>query len=283
VRMMQINPNTDRPEYLVKSGDRSYIVVDDKKKETPYDEIEGFGYTLDGKLVYQAKNKGSDNTALLINDKVVAEGKDIDLDLAPDGRTIIYSVEDKNKKGYVVVGSKKLEGYERFRRVIFAPDGSGYCIIASKEGKEYLIKNGKEEPMPDNLKGKTLIAMSADGSKIAYEESDGSKYRTVVGDRKSELFDMIMSRSAIFSPDGSKLAFVANVSKTDTATGTTSRTSLPPTKTMSVVVVGDQKSEEFDEIYNVPFGRLSFNSSGSRVAFGARKGNDIWWKVVDVK
>lgn len=282
VRLLTINPNNNGVEYLVKSGNRSYIVVGDKRKDSAYDEIDGFGYTLNGNLVCLAKNSGSEARALLINDKVVAESRDIDVDLSPDGKTIVYAVEEKNKKSYIVIGDKKLEGYDRIRRPIYSPGGGGYLVVASKDGKDYLIKNGKEEPMPDDLKGKNLIAMSADGSRIAYEESDAGKYRIVVGDKRSETFDLIMSRSVVFSPDGSKLAFVANATKTSPAPAT-GTTSVPSTKSVNVVVVGDQKSEEFDEVYALPFGRLNFNSGGSKVAFGARKGNDIWWKVMDVK
>jgi hypothetical protein len=47
-------------------------------------------------------------------------------------------------------------------------------------------------------------------------------------------------------------------------------------------VVGEQKGDAFDEIY-IPHERVSFNASGTKVAFGARKGSEIWWKIMDVR
>jgi hypothetical protein len=45
------------------------------------------------------------------------------------------------------------------------------------------------------------------------------------------------------------------------------------------MVVADNKGEEFDDWYSAPF----FSADGKKVAFGARKGRELWWKVREVK
>jgi hypothetical protein len=40
-------------------------------------------------------------------------------------------------------------------------------------------------------------------------------------------------------------------------------------------VCGDKRSETFDEI-----GEPHFAADGLRIAFGARKGRELWWKVL---
>lgn len=40
----------------------------------------------------------------------------------------------------------------------------------------------------------------------------------------------------------------------------------------------NQKSGAFDQVLTQPV----FNADGTKVAFGARKGRELWWKVMDV-
>lgn len=63
-----------------------------------------------------------------------------------------------------------------------------------------------------------------------------------------------------FSPDGRRFAYVA----CDNGDW--------------IVVCGDQRSERFDIVRDPVFRR-----HGKKVAFGARKGRELWWKVMEVK
>ena len=45
-----------------------------------------------------------------------------------------------------------------------------------------------------------------------------------------------------------------------------------------VVVVGELKLGEFDNVWDI-----RFSADGKKVAFGARIGRQLWWKVADVK
>ncbi len=46
------------------------------------------------------------------------------------------------------------------------------------------------------------------------------------------------------------------------------------------VIVGNKKSEAFDELDSR--GPV-FSPDGTRVAFGARNGRKVWWRVIDVE
>ena len=41
------------------------------------------------------------------------------------------------------------------------------------------------------------------------------------------------------------------------------------------IVCGDKRSEPFDEV-----GPPHFSADGAKIAFGARKGRELWWKVL---
>lgn len=43
-------------------------------------------------------------------------------------------------------------------------------------------------------------------------------------------------------------------------------------------MIGDKKGEGFDHVSN-----LVFSPDGSKLAFGAVKGRELWWKVMDMK
>lgn len=63
----------------------------------------------------------------------------------------------------------------------------------------------------------------------------------------------------VMSPDGSKLAYVAEKDG------------------MEFVVCGTSRSDPFDQIV-APV----FSPDGKKIAFGARKGHELWWKVMQV-
>lgn len=48
--------------------------------------------------------------------------------------------------------------------------------------------------------------------------------------------------------------------------------------TRQYIVVGDQKGPDFDDV-----GPPIFSPDGKRVAYGARKGRQLWWKVTEVQ
>ncbi|MEM1552873.1 MAG: hypothetical protein QXH03_09445, partial [Candidatus Bathyarchaeia archaeon] len=149
---------------------------------------------------------------------------------------------------------------------------------------------------------------SPDGKTVAYAAKEGGKWLVVVGEKRGRSFDAIMfseidwlvsivreAPTIIFSPDGKKVAYVgfdgnrAFVVAGDTISsafdsvgglcvgggfGYTQKGQsmlLPPT---FVVTVG-----ETVRCKGSPF---VFSPDGSKIAFGARTGTELWWKVMQV-
>ncbi|HXG94372.1 MAG TPA: zinc-ribbon domain-containing protein [Blastocatellia bacterium] len=270
IEELAFNPSGNAPTLLVRRDGKSFIVVNNKKRESQHDTIEGFAYTVDGRLLSFARNK--ETKAVVADDKVILEEKEIRFHGGQDGRT--FALVGITKKGdeYAVVDGKKTDLYDRIKDIVFSADGSRVFVIARKNQKDYLIRDGKAEPLPKEWEDKDIAVVSYDGKTIAHTITEGGKTRVVVtdakgNDKRGEPYERV---SAIaLSSDGSKVAYIAGDGE------------------KSFVVAGEQKSEAFDEIYPLPFDRISFNSNGTKVAFAAirktESGKEIWWKVMDAR
>ena len=103
------------------------------------------------------------------------------------------------------------------------------------------------------------MTFSPDSRRVAYVAQTSKFYAMVDGVNTGE-WDVILSGIA-FSPDGEHHAFTAR----DKAF-------------RHFVVLDGKRREDFDDI-----GRFAFSPDVKKLAFGARKGRQLWWKVMDVK
>ncbi len=103
------------------------------------------------------------------------------------------------------------------------------------------------------------ISFSPDGSRVAYTAWKGEIATTVVDGVPGVEF--LWVDPPAFSADGKRVAYFAG-----------------PSVGKSVLVV-DGKSREVPHPLTAPF----FSPDGKKVAFGARIGRELWWKVMDVE
>lgn len=103
---------------------------------------------------------------------------------------------------------------------------------------------------------------SPDGKNYAYVAVVGNR-ALVVKDRERVTGKYNAVGCPILSPDGKNLAYVVHMGGE---------------LNVSKVIAGTAESEEFDSVQ-----LHTFTPDGKKVVFGARKGQELWWKVMEVK
>ncbi len=225
----------------------------------------------------------------------------------PTGQTIV--VVDRNQSKFqtktisfsdpkkVVPGAL----YDAILNPAFSPDGRKFAFIAKKDGKDFLIVDGKEELIPSGLYPWPPV-LAADGSAgvIIVGKTGAFPYRAfngrkiLVPGRYKECADLV------FSPDGKGYAYVAIKNEhflivSDGVEGPVYERVISPQFTpdgsrliyrarqegMRFVVVADPKTgkvlKEFPR-YERVFETI-FTADGKSVAYGVKDGNQIMWKV----
>jgi hypothetical protein len=186
-----------------------------------------------------------------------------------EGALHFLKITSTNGGNFIDFGGKKHGGYESIGSWTVSPDGRQVAYSACKEQRYgfMMVRNGTEGKMYKNV-GAPLF--SPDGSKLAYivqngpagqkesdgEEEDPKSYAVVMDERKGR--DYANVRKLIFSPDSSKLAYIAdnNMGK-------------------SLVVINGTEGTAYDDITDVVF-----SPDSRHYAFRARA-DSRWFIVVD--
>ncbi len=160
----------------------------------------------------------------------------------PKRKQLAYKFADGKKMGIALTNDKKPRAEHGYvTNPVFSPDGSRMAYAA--------IEDAKVEPF---YKMTTYCDFAIEGGKARLVTRKG-KGKPKVDDAEYEGILHIT-----FSPDGKRIAFVARKGK------------------KWQIVCGDEKSDLFDEV-----GKPVFDESSKRIAFGARSGREIWWKVLE--
>jgi len=168
---------------------------------------------------------------------------------------ILSFVGRRKRRSLAVVDGKEEEGFDDVAGVVFSEEGSAWGY-AAKKGEEWVAVSGTKKGKP--AKSVTGIAISNGGQHLAYATYDGV-YHVIVDEKAlKETSDMPIGLR--FSPDGKNLGYIL-VGDEDKSVGINGRSTQP-----------------FDDVR-----RLVFSHDGKKIAFGARAGNQLWWKVVDVE
>ncbi|MBI3272466.1 MAG: HEAT repeat domain-containing protein [Planctomycetes bacterium] len=266
------SPDGSSVAYDVELGRRQFVVAGDTEGEefdwvgTPLFDPAGSGMAYHASL--------GRNHFMVIGGKREEELDRIDSAVySPEGSILAYGAE-KGGKVFLVVGGERGEEFERSEvklhyELSFNRDGRVVAYVAQKHvGQAVVVVGRRTGPTFTWVKSAEEFdsiwhpTLGPDGSVVAYIGQKGrpGKQRLVVGDRKGEEFTHV--GRPVFSPDGRTVAYKAADSNWK----------------WSVVVGGRKGTESFDDT-----GQPVFSPDGKRVGFGARKGRELWWKVMPVE
>jgi Tol biopolymer transport system component len=299
-----------------------FVVVGDTKGEE-FNHVSAPAFCPDGKTVWYMATKlnaeGYAKNILVVGGKKMGEEFETvgSVAFSPDGKTIAYAAQKTRRKVCVVEGDKKGEDFSSVEQLRYAPDGKtlAYEAVASDGPRRRFVVVGTERRGKATEEAHTPV-FGPDSKTIAYVSTVAPNTQScvVIGEKRGEMFDKVDGLT--FSPDGKTLAYLAQRAERRGALPTrfvvigekkeelegysavlAGPTFSPDGKTVAYVVskgqkwllvVGGKKSGEFDRIGDQSDwlsrgGFPVFSPDGRKVAFGARIGLELWWKVIEVK
>lgn len=253
VRGLRFSPDSTRLAYVASDKDGDRIVVDGQAGPV-FSRCLPLAFSADSRTIV-ARVGIDQGWAVVVNDRA---GKVYD-EIGPpvfsrDAKTVAYAAR-RGDRGCVVLGSEESETCDYVYRVAVGErSGVAYALLQGKAC--VLVHNGKAVyragPRPNHL------AISADGSAIAYSESQGGNVRVLVEGEAGEWFTSIDKLA--FAPDGKTPVYIAQ-SGEDT-----------------FVVVGQKKYGPM-----LPLCDPVFNPAGTLLAVVVRQGREIWRRVLPVR
>ena len=294
-------------------GEEAWMVIDGKKSAR-YDDV-GAGVVFSPINRTAAYVATSGDASFLVVGSVPRKKFDKSKRLfffqtfSPDGKTLAY-VAYRDGKPILVRGDKERElPYDDARWPVYSPDGKTVAYDALKDGQWFVVVGEQEGKPYDGVGG---ASFSPDGKRVAYRANkggrkgpygypEGGKWFVVIGEEVvSEEYDFV--GSLVFAPNGTSVAYAArrgsetllvtNGRKEKVEFANISSLTFSPNGSVIAylgfsdgykkcqVVAGSRHSSKFDVVLTQ---HPIFSPDGKRVAFGARKGRELWWKVMDVE
>jgi Tol biopolymer transport system component len=250
---------------------QSYLVLGDRSIAQSDGRLHFEGFSPDGKRVayldsryfreVPGKAYDAHKYVLKIDGKKVGEEFDgIDqFRFSPTGDTFAYvGHEGQDRSGCVVVGNQKGPAFKSIYHLVFSPDGKKIAYNAWDGSRTSVIFNGKDVAQDYAIADSPSFA--PDGT-LAFAGESGKKGYVVLEKKRWEVHGAINWHPLVVSPDGTRVAYAASTEKGE------------------YVGVGDQEGELCDTIFTPPI----FSADGKKIAYGALKGREFWWKVLPVK
>jgi hypothetical protein len=158
---------------------------------------------------------------------------------------------------YVVAGKRRFGPFDRpVGQLTVAPTGNASAYVVGTSGPGTVHVNGKPGARHEGIR---LTGFSRDGRVLTYSARDKDGAFVVTGGEVGPRFAGV--DRILLSPNGRVAAYVARTADHKYR-----------------VIAGAAKSPAYDLI-----GPLAFSRDGKRVAFGARSGRELWWRVMRVR
>jgi Tol biopolymer transport system component len=248
-----------RLAYVVQpTKDEAYVICDGQQGPK-FKHIRPPIFSRDGRVLAYAAMRGTKFT-MVVDGKSGEEFDDVSYQpaMSADGKVVAYSAT-LNKKEFLVVGDRKGKEYEKVESPVVSADGKNVACKVNIGTKWSVLIGDQQGPEFDNVAPFNKLIFSPDGTRLAYSAKRGRKWVVFDGEKFSEEFDFA-SFWVVFSPTGKLVAHAAKI------------------EGKSCVVVGTKKSPFFESV-STP----QFSADGRKIAFGIRKGRELWWKVMDVE
>lgn len=253
------SPDGGQVAYLAMKGTERFVVIGEKRGNA-YEWVRVPFFSPDGKKVaYLAGREGK--SFIGVNGKEFeAFGIACRPVFSPDGSKIAYEVKGGDKKigvnrEFVVVGNKKGKPYDEVRRLGFSPDGGRFVYAARKGDTWFVVVNEKEGSAYETVEGLTFGG--TDGRQLIYQaKREGKEFIVIEGEEKpadeveAQLSDIEDSPVAYRVEKNGKWS----------------------------VFIGHRESKAYDYV-----GTIILSKDGKFVGYGARIGQELWWKVEKVE
>lgn len=187
--------------------------------------------------------------------------------ISPDGKRFAVVIQSEDKRqAYVSIDGQKHRSYGWARDLTFSGDSRHVAYVATVEGKDLPVVDGREGAFRGEIWGGTragggTLRLNRDGTRVAFVARKGNAPAFGV------VIDGAMDRPVVdpndgapaFSPDGKRLAYIAQEGA------------------QRFVVLDGKPGPKYDTIYK---GTLTFSPESGRLAYLAGKGGQ-WVVVVD--
>jgi hypothetical protein len=222
LRSLSFSPDGKREAWIVTREERAYAAIEGVESK-PFDSIEepGVLFSQDGKHTAFVASIGGEHV-------VVVDGQEgppfkrlgrTPLAFAPAGPTTLHSIR-RGERETLVIGGKEGPPMKSFRSLVFSPDGSRHAYAAELDKDRWVVvvdgesfgpggKLGPGDERAYESLGKRTPLFSPDGSRVAWVGVRETGWVAVVDGVESRPFDIVMRSTLDFSPDGAHVVYVA--------------------------------------------------------------------------
>jgi hypothetical protein len=206
VEAFEVSADGSRVGFVAKRGEEWFAVVDGEE-HGPYERCVGLALSPEGSRMAFLASRG--DGWFMVVDGEERPGNTLEsLSFSPDGKRL-GTVARRGEKRFAAIDGVEGKEYDRIDEpgVRFSPDGQHTAYVAEVGGEKLVVIDGVESPRFKRL-GRTSLTWIPNGSRPFYSISKGSKLEAlVVGAAEGPAVKGY--RSLVFSPDGSRYAYIA--------------------------------------------------------------------------
>lgn len=240
---IRFSPDGGRLAYAAWHRQQSHWrVMVDQRPQQPYRNIGQLVFSPDGKRLAYAAMLPEGRWLVVVDGRpqkpyeAIGEGT---LRFGPQGRKLAYAARSAGK-WLVVVDAQEGRPYEGIGEMRFGPHGRRLAYAAELGEKEMVVVDGRPGRTWQQIGGGTLV-FSPDGTRLGYAARSGRVWFVVIDGNRNRRYEMVGYLS--FTPDGRRYVYAA------TRAGE-----------VFTVVDGQEGAHRYDAIWNVPDGKLLFDT-----------------------